>query len=161
MHLIGNWRLVFCFYDDYFVKYALLYKTKLCPTVCSHQLIYLCFYFVLCYLHYDLMCVCIYTCFTCMTSCWTSNKSFLIWVFMGFPGGSVVKKKKKKKLPANAGDVGSIPGLGRPPGEGNGNPLQYSCLENPMDRETCQATVPGVAKNWTRLSTHAHQYVTV
>ena len=94
MHLIGNWRLVFCFYDDYFVKYALLYKTKLCPTVCSHQLIYLCFYFVLCYLHYDLMCVCIYTCFTCMTSCWTSNKSFLIWVFMGFPGGSVVKKKK-------------------------------------------------------------------
>ena len=159
MHLIGNWRLVFCFYDDYFVKYALLYKTKLCPTVCSHQLIYLCFYFVLCYLHYDLMCVCIYTCFTCMTSCWTSNKSFLIWVFMGFPGGSVVKKKKK--LPANAGDVGSIPGLGRPPGEGNGNPLQYSCLENPMDRETCQATVPGVAKNWTRLSTHAHQYVTV
>ena len=159
MHLIGNWRLVYSFYDDYFVKYALLYKTKLCPTVCSHQLIYLCFYFVLCYLHYDLMCVCIYTCFTCMTSCWTSNKSFLIWVFMGFPGGSVVKKKKK--LPANAGDVGSIPGLGRPPGEGNGNPLQYSCLENPMDRETCQATVPGVAKNWTRLSTHAHQYVTV
>ena len=164
MHLIGNWRLVFCFYDDYFVKYALLYKTKLCPTVCSHQLIYLCFYFVLCYLHYDLMCVCIYTSFTCMTSCWTSNKSFLIWVFMGFPGGSVVKnktKQKQKNMPANAGDVGSIPGLGRPPGEGNGNPLQYSCLENPMDRETCQATVPGVAKNWTRLSTHAHQYVTV
>ena len=47
---------------------------------------------------------------------------------MGFPGDSVVKN-----LPANAGDMGSIPGSGRPPGEGNGNPLLYSCLENPMD----------------------------
>ena len=47
---------------------------------------------------------------------------------MGFPGGSVVKN-----LPANAGDVGSIPGLGRSPGEGNINPLQYACLGNPMD----------------------------
>ena len=47
---------------------------------------------------------------------------------MGFPGGSLVKNR-----PANAGDVGSIPGLGRAPGEGNGNPLQYSCLRNPMD----------------------------
>ena len=47
----------------------------------------------------------------------------------GFPGGSVVKN-----LLANAGDAGLIPGLGRSPGEGNGNPLQYSCLENPMDR---------------------------
>ena len=46
-----------------------------------------------------------------------------------FPGGSVVKN-----LPANAGDVISIPGSGRSPGEGNGNPLQYSCLENPRDR---------------------------
>ena len=44
----------------------------------------------------------------------------------------MVKKKKKKTL-ANAGDMGSIPGSGRPPGEGNGNPLRYSCLENPMD----------------------------
>ena len=49
---------------------------------------------------------------------------------MGFPGGSVVKNS-----PANAGEMGSIPGLGRSPAEGNGNPLQYSCLENPMDRE--------------------------
>ena len=48
----------------------------------------------------------------------------------GFPGGSVVKN-----LPANAGDVGSIPGSGSFPGEDNGNPLQYSCLENYMDRE--------------------------
>ena len=51
------------------------------------------------------------------------------YINMGFPGGSVIKN-----LPANAGDVGSIPELGRSPGVGNGNPLQYSCLENCMDR---------------------------
>ena len=50
--------------------------------------------------------------------------------FMGFPGGS-----DGKESACNAGDVGSIPGPGRYPGEGNGNPLQYSCLGNPMDRE--------------------------
>ena len=61
------------------------------------------------------------------------------------------------KLPANAGDtrdVGLIPGLGRSPGEENGNPLHYSGLENSMDRGACQATVHGVAKNGTRLSAH-------
>ena len=58
----------------------------------------------------------------------------------GFPGGSVVKNPL-----ANEGDGGSIPGLGRSPGEGNGNPLQYSCLENPMDRGAWRATVHGVA----------------
>ena len=52
----------------------------------------------------------------------------------------------------NVGDPGSIPGLGRSPGEGNGNPLQYSCLENPMDGGAWWATVPGVAKSQTRLS---------
>ena len=65
----------------------------------------------------------------------------------GFPGGSVVKN-----LPANAGDtrdVGSIPGSGRSPGVGNGNPLQYSCLENPVHRRAWQAMVQGVAKSWT------------
>ena len=62
---------------------------------------------------------------------------------MGFPGGSVVKN-----LFANAGDMGSIPGSGRPPGEGNGNPLLYSCLENPMH---WWATVHGVTKSWTWL----------
>ena len=55
--------------------------------------------------------------------------------------GSVVKN-----LPANAGDLDSIPGLGRSPGEGNGNPLQYSCLGNPIDREAWQTTVHGVKK---------------
>ena len=56
--------------------------------------------------------------------------------------------------PANSGDVrdlGSIPGMGRSPGEGNGTPLQYSCLENPMDGGAWRATVHRVAKNWTRL----------
>ena len=57
-----------------------------------------------------------------------------------------------KNLPANAGDRGSIPDPGRSPGEGNGNPLQYSCLEKSMDREAWQAAVYGVAKSWTRLS---------
>ena len=56
----------------------------------------------------------------------------------------------------NAGDPGSIPGLGRSPGEGNGNPLQYSCLENSMDRGAWRATVHGVAERQTRLSDFTH-----
>ena len=59
-----------------------------------------------------------------------------------------------KNLPANAGDVrdiGTLCGLGRSPGGGHANPLQYSCLENPMDRGAWQATVHGVAKSWTQL----------
>ena len=60
---------------------------------------------------------------------------------MVFPGGLVVKN-----LPANTGDVNSVPGWGRSPGEGNGNPFQYSCLGNPIDRGAWQATVLGVAK---------------
>ena len=55
-----------------------------------------------------------------------------------------------KNPPANAGDVGSIPGSGRSPGEGNGNPLQYSCLGNPKDRGASWAAVHGVTKNWAR-----------
>ena len=60
----------------------------------------------------------------------------------GFRGGSVVKNR----LP-NARDMGSIPGSGRSPGEGNGNPFQYFCLENPMDRGSWQAIVHGGAKS--------------
>ena len=59
----------------------------------------------------------------------------------GFPGGSEVKESA-----SNAEDPGSIPGSGRSPGEGKGYPLQYSCLENPMNRGACQATVHSVAK---------------
>ena len=67
-----------------------------------------------------------------------------------FSGGSVVKNP-----PANAGDtvdVGSVPGSGQSPGEGNGNLLQYPCLENPMDRRAWLAAVYGVAKSQTRLT---------
>ena len=64
----------------------------------------------------------------------------------------VLRGSEVKASAWNAEDPGSIPGLGRSPGEGNGNPLQYSCLENPMDREAWQATVHGVAKSRTRLS---------
>ena len=60
---------------------------------------------------------------------------------MDFPHSSVGKESA-----CNAGDLGSIPGLGRPPRKGNGNPLQYSCLENLMDRGACWATVHGVAR---------------
>ena len=74
---------------------------------------------------------------------------------MGFSGGSVVRNPL-----ANEGatrDAGLIPRSGRPPGGGSGNPLQYSCLENPIDRGTWQATVHGVAKSQTRLSDEACQ----
>ena len=71
-----------------------------------------------------------------MRSSWFKHKSY--WVSQ--------EVQEVKNLPANAGDVGdldSIPGLGRFPGEGNGSPLQYSCLGNRMDRGTWQATVQG------------------
>ena len=69
------------------------------------------------------------------------------YIFLGFPGSAVIKN-----LSANAGDTGdtvSIPGSGRSHGGEHGNPLQDSCLENPMDREAWQATVHGVTKSWT------------
>ena len=72
---------------------------------------------------------------------------------VGFPGGQAVKY-----LPANVGDW--IPGLGRSPGEGNGNPLQYACLGNPMDRGDWQTTtVLGAAQSQTRLSDFHSLYV--
>ena len=69
-----------------------------------------------------------------------------------FPGGQLVKN-----LPPNVGDardVGSNPGSGRSPGVGNGNPLEYSCLENSMGRGTWWTVVHGVIKSWTQLSMH-------
>ena len=79
------------------------------------------------------------------------NRTQLNWteliIPLGFPGDSAVKN-----LAANAGDVGSIPGSGWSPGEGNGNPLQYSCLRKPMDREAWRAIAHGVSKSWTQLS---------
>ena len=76
---------------------------------------------------------------------YVSQIIILYAVNLGFPCGSVVKI-----LPGNAGnaaDVGVIPGLGRSPGEVNGNPLQYSCLENSMDRGAWQVTVHGVTRS--------------
>ena len=70
-----------------------------------------------------------------------------LFKYLGFPVGSVVKNP-----PAKAGNVGSIPGSGRSPGEGNDNPLQYSCLGNARERGAWRATVHGVAKSQTRLS---------
>ena len=66
-------------------------------------------------------------------------KYICVYIYLGFPGGSEVKATA-----CNAGDLGSVPGSGRSPGEGNGNALQYSCLENPMDGGACWATVHGV-----------------
>ena len=71
----------------------------------------------------------------------------ILYRSMGFPGGSDGVQSACK-----VGDLGSIPGSGRPPGEGNGNALQYSCLENPMDRGAWWATVHGVTKSWIRQS---------
>ena len=65
-----------------------------------------------------------------------------------------------KNLPASAGDVGLIPGLGTSPGGSHGNPLQYSCLENSMDRGVWWAAVLGISKSQTRLSAHTHEYNT-
>ena len=64
----------------------------------------------------------------------------------GFPGVSAIKNS-----PANAGDVGSIPGSGRTPGKGKGNPLEYSCLGNPMERGAWRAVVHVVTKSWTQF----------
>ena len=80
---------------------------------------------------------------------------------MGFLGGSDGKESTH-----NVGDLGVIPGLERSPGERNGNPLQYSCLENPMDKGASWDTVHGDAKSGTRLSnshtyTHTHSHSVV
>ena len=88
----------------------------------------------------------------------TPTPQLLSWLwplgYLGFPGDTAVKNS-----PANAGDirgVGLIPVLGRSPGGGNGNPLQYPCLENPRNRGAWQATVHEVRKSWTRLRMLAH-----
>ena len=74
------------------------------------------------------------------------------FIILGFLGGSVGKESA-----CSVGDPDSIRGSGRSPGEGNDNPLQYSCLENSIDREACLATVHGITKSWTRLSDCTHK----
>ena len=118
-----------------------------------------------------LLCVCLQVSWRDLGSTWVciierglkkqqQNTGFTsVMVLYGrFPSGSVVEN------PTNdAEDVGLIPGLGRSPGEGNGKPLLYSCLEIPMDRGAWRATVHGVTKSQTRLSTwarrHAHTFL--
>ena len=80
-------------------------------------------------------------------------QSFQFKVEMGFRSGS-----DGKESACNAGDLGSIPGLGRSPREGNDNPLQYTCLENPMGRGAWQATVQGVTKNRTRMNDYTFTF---
>ena len=72
---------------------------------------------------------------------------------LSFPGGSAGKESA-----CNAGDPGLISGLERFRGEGNGTLLQYSCLENPVDKGAWQATIHGAAKSWTQLSTHTIEH---
>ena len=104
---------------------------------------------------------CVYIAFSC--SFLGCNLPSVISCFLdqGFPSGPAVKN-----APANAGDardVASVPGSGRCPGGGHGNPLQYSCLENPMGRGALWAPAHREAKSWTRLkwpSTHMHEYTT-
>ena len=77
----------------------------------------------------------------------SSSSSFHVLLIVGFPGGS-----DDNETACNVGEPGSIPGLGRSPGDVNGNPLQYSCLDNPMDGGAWQSTVYGVAKSRAQLS---------
>ena len=87
-----------------------------------------------------------------VTNHWLTPILLSLYSPKGFP---TILSPDGKESVWNAGDPGLIPGLGRSPGEGNGNPLQYSCLENPMDREAWQAIVHEVAKSRTRLSSWA------
>ena len=83
----------------------------------------------------------------------------IFWSYCAFPHSSVGKEST-----SNAGDLGSIPGLGRSPGRGNDNPLPYSCLGNPMDRGAWRATVHGVPRvghDWTELASTPPPYGTV
>ena len=79
---------------------------------------------------------------------------YLYRIICGFPSGSVVKTP-----PASAGDSGSVPGSGRSAGQGHANPLQYSCLENPVHRGAWWATVHGVPTGQTRVRTHEHSHI--
>ena len=106
--------------------------------------------------------------YSCSLEVWTCGQGLFIWshllichglnhkIYWSFPGGMVLRN-----LPANARDAGLIPGLGRSPGIGNGNPLQYSCLENSMDRGAWQAPVNEITKSQTWLIgwAHTHNYI--
>ena len=97
------------------------------------------------------LCVCLCVCVGAGNT-WEISVTFVQFrceprTALGFPCSSAGKESA-----CHAGDLRSIPGLGRSPGEGNGNPLKYSCLDNSMDRGAWWAIVPGVAKSWTKLT---------
>ena len=97
--------------------------------------------------------ICVYVCIYIYTHIRIHMYTFIynnITIYGGFPDGSVGKESTCNA--EDTGDLGSIPGSGRPLGEGNGNLLHYSCLENPMDRGAWWATVDGVAKSRTQLN---------
>ena len=135
----------------YYSQVIFLHEVCVCVCVCICVHMYVCVY-VYVYIHTSQMCVCICVC-VCVCVC----------VCMYFPG---VPRDwtwhHMLALRANARgvrDSGSIPGLGRFPGGGNGNPLQYSCWESPIDRGAWWATVHSIAKSWTLLkwlSMHAY-----
>ena len=102
-----------------------------CIYMCVHVCMWMCVYI------YVYMCVCLYVCGVYISVC----VCVCVCILIGFPGGL-----DSKESACHAGDPGSIPGLRRSLGEGNGNPLQYSCLQNSMERGALQATVHGVAK---------------
>ena len=80
-------------------------------------------------------------------------------LMVGFPGGTVVGSICQSRTPGDSGDAGLIPGSGRSTGVGNGNLFQYSCLENPMERRAWWASVHGISKSQTQLSTHTQKYI--
>ena len=86
----------------------------------------------------------VYVCIYIYTQTHTFINIYYTYTYMGFPGGSMVKNPH-----ASAGDEGSIPRLGRSPGEGNGGPLQYSGLQNSTNRGAWQAIIHRVTKSWT------------
>ena len=107
------------------------------------------------------MCLVLSLCTVCeewqwsVDHCWSTDAFNICWP----PTRDYLVVLVVKNPPAKAGDtrdMDSIPGLGWSPGEGCGNPLQYSCLKNPMDRRAWWATIPEVIKSWTRLSSRAH-----
>ena len=98
-------------------------------------------------------------CYKCDGTVLSAHTPPFVHLYMSHlhPGGS-----DSKESACNVGQLGSIPGSRRSLGEGNGNPLQYSCLENPMDRGAWRATVHGVTKSWTQLSDyHTHTFYSV
>ena len=94
----------------------------------------------------NIMCVCVHMCMCVLSMSVYVCACVCIYVCMGFPDGS-----DGKESACNAADPDSISGLGRSPGEGNGNPLQYSCLENSMEKEAWYTIVHVIAKSRTQL----------